>query len=69
MTKVIVKINPPDPSPETIVRHKNFGKFISKYAKFHSPSGFRWLIRRDTKKLVLIIIIAILLLLLLLGEI
>ncbi len=69
MTKIIVKINQPDPSPETIVRHKNFGKFIDKYRQFHTPSGFRNLLRKDTKKLVLVIIIAILLLLLLLGEI
>lgn len=68
MTKVIVKINQPDPPTEVIHKHKNFGMFINKYYQFHTPSGFRQLLRKDTKKLVLAIIVAVLLLLLLMGE-
>ena len=68
MSKVIIKINEPDPAPETIKKHKNFSSFINKYYQYHTPSGFRKLITKDPRKLALAVIIIVLLLLLLLGE-
>ena len=68
MSKVIIKINDPNPKPETIVKHKSFKTFVNDYYKYHTPSGFRKLMRTDIKKLVLIVIIVVLLLLLFLGE-
>jgi|GEM_PF-3814941 len=45
--KIVLQIDKQDPSYKIIPRYKNFDKFISNYEAFHSPSGFRRLIRKD----------------------
>lgn len=68
MSKVIVKVNEPDPKPETIKKHKNFSSFINDYYQYHTPSGFRKLWLKDRRKLIFAVIIIVLLLLFFLGE-
>jgi hypothetical protein len=65
---ILFKINRPDPTREQIHHYKNFNRLIDKFYHFHTPAGFRWMIKSNIKKLVFILIIAILLLLWYLGE-
>ncbi|MDH5603168.1 MAG: hypothetical protein OEY51_04495 [Cyclobacteriaceae bacterium] len=63
-----VKINPPKPDREMILRHKDFKGFLSTYRKYFSSGGIRYMLYRDRKKLVYIIIILIFLLLMLVAH-
>jgi len=65
---ILIKINRPDPRPELIHKYKNFNRFVDRFYNLHTPSGFRWMLKSNIKKLVLILIIALLLLMWLLGE-
>ncbi|MEN8250907.1 MAG: hypothetical protein ABFS32_18385 [Bacteroidota bacterium] len=66
--KIVLRIDSPAPPAEDIRRHKNFGKFVDQFYHIYTPSGFRWMLKNNIKKLVLIVILAILLLLWYLGE-
>lgn len=69
MGGIKVKINPPEPSKETIRRHKNFESLMDRYKKYYTTSGIRYMFVNERKKLVYIIIILLMLLLFILGEI
>jgi hypothetical protein len=67
--KIVLRIDSPTPPIEEIKKRKDFGRFVDQFYHIHTPSGFRWMLKHNIKKLVLIVIIAILLLLWYLGEI
>lgn len=68
MSSIKVKINPPLPSREVINKYKNFGRFMDSYRKYYSPSGFRYMMKFERRKLIYIVLIIILILLLLFAN-
>ncbi|MDH5598011.1 MAG: hypothetical protein OEY34_02740 [Cyclobacteriaceae bacterium] len=62
MLKIKVKYNPEDVPVEVIRKYKNFDRFMDRYRKYYTPSGIKYMLYKDRKKLVYLVIILLLIL-------
>ena len=67
MLKIKIKYNQDDVPVEVIRKYKNFDRFMDRYRKYYSPSGIKYMLYKDRKKLVYLVIILLFILLYILS--
>jgi len=67
MLKIKIKYNPDEVPVEVIRKYKNFDRFIDRYRKYYTPSGIKYMLYKDRKKLVYLVIILLLILMYILS--
>ena len=67
MLKIKIKYNPDEVPVEVIRKYKNFDRFIDRYRKYYTPSGIKYMLYKDRKKLVYMVIILLLILMYILS--
>ena len=68
MSKLKININKPDPSSESIKKHKNYDGFLKQYQELHTPNGIYRMWKKDPVKMSMIIVFISLLLIFLLSD-